>query len=634
LKNILLIPLILLVLHVNAQYDPSKINKKAEAMYTRGLEKAAEGDMTSAISLLNNAIRSEPAFEEAFLSLGGVYAQLKDYPSSVANYEKAKAIDSFFFKDYALPYSISLAGTGAFDKALAAVDLFLTMPGLNPSGVKAGTYRKQCYSFALDFARRQNTQSYKFEPHNLGDSINSPVSEYFPTITIDGEQLIYTRRVNNVNEDFYSSSLQAGKWKRSKTLEGNINSALNEGAQNISQDGEWLIFTGCAFPDGFGSCDLYISYHTPDGWSEPENLGRRINSESWDSAPSLSPDKRDLYFSSTRPDGYGQADIYISHRQMDGSWSVAENAGPQINTAGNESSPFIHADNQTLYFTSTGHVGYGGDDLFVARKKAQGQWTDAQNLGYPINTIEDEGSLVVAANGTTAYFASDRSDSRGGLDIYSFELRADIRPAKTLWVNGKVLDSITRKGLPSMVELKELSTNEVMSRIQTDETGNYLITLPVGKDYAFNVKRKGYLFFSDNFLLSKNAPDSTYKIDIPLQPIQTDASVILKNIFFGVNQSVLEPESFPELDNVISLLKDNPTVRISINGHTDNTGSEADNLKLSRERAKAVVVYLTGKGIAPTRLTSQGFGASKPIASNSSEQGKAINRRTEMKVIK
>ncbi len=634
MKKIQLLLLTIFLASVSfAQYNPARVGKKAESLYTRGLQKASEGEIPAGIALLKEAIRIEPKFEEAHLSIAGMYAAQKDYPTSVAYYETAKSIDSNYFKDYALPYSISLAGTGNFEKALGAVNQFLSITGLNPSGENAAKYRRQCYQFAIDYANRKNPASYKFEPHNLGDSVNSAVSEYFPTITIDGQQLVYTRRVNSINEDFYTSNKVGGKWKKSKSLEGNINSGMNEGAQNISQDGEWLIFTGCSFPDGYGSCDIYISYHTSEGWSEPENLGPIVNSESWDSAPSLSADKRDLYFSSTRPGGFGQADIYICHRRPDGSWTRPQNAGPKINTVGNESSPFIHADNETLYFTSNGHTGYGGDDLFLARKKSGTDWSVPENLGFPINTIEDEGSLVVAADGVTAYFASDRSDSRGGLDIYSFELRTDIRPAKTLWVKGTVMDATTRKGLPSAVELTELSTSEVKSRIQTDETGNYLITLPVGKNYAFNVKRKGYLFFSDNFMLSEQAPDSTYNIDIPLQPIQKDASVVLKNIFFDVNKATLKTESFPELDNVVALMKENPTIRIRISGHTDNTGSAEDNLKLSNARSRTVVTYLGSKGINAQRLTSAGFGATQPIATNDTEAGKAINRRTEMRVI-
>lgn len=625
--------LTVLFLPALAQYKPSSISKKAEDLYTRALGKAGEGDFQEALRMLGQSVKMEPQFADAFLSIAGIYGELKNYDQAIANYEKAKAIDSIYFRDYALPYSINLAGRGQFEKALQAVNHFLSIPDLNTSSRKAGEYRKQCYEFAVAYARKNTASNYRFEPHNLGDSINSEVSEYFPAITIDGNQLFYTRRVNNMNEDFYESSRKDTVWQRSRSLPGDINTSSNEGAQNISQDGQWLIFTGCNFPDGFGSCDLYISYLTPDGWSTPENLGETINTEAWESAPSLSPDKRDLYFASNRAGGFGKSDIYVSHRMPDGSWSEPKNAGPEINTAGTESCPFIHADNQTLYFTSDGHPGYGGDDLFMIKKTANGVWSKAENLGYPINTIENEGSLVISSDGKTAFYASDRSDSKGGLDLYSFELREDVRPSRTLWVKGKVYDAKTNKGLPSAVELTDLETKQVLSKVQTNETGNYLITLPVGKDYAFNVSRKGYLFFSDNFPLKNNAPDSTYNIDIPLQPLEKNATVILRNIFFDVNKYDLQPESFVELDNLVSLLKENPALKISINGHTDNAGTPADNMKLSNNRANEVVRYLVSKGIMASRLSAKGWGETQPIATNNTEEGRAKNRRTEMKVL-
>lgn len=622
-----------LTIPIFAQQPQGKMNRKALELYNDALAKAGEGEYNDAIRMLQNAVKLEPKFTDAYLSLGGIFGELKDYKNAITYYEKARSVDSVYFRDYALPYSINLAGLGEFQKALDAVNSFLSISDLNPSSRKAGEYRKLCYNFALEYARTQTTPGYNFNPRNLGDSINSKVSEYFPTVTIDGKQLFYTRRVNNMNEDFYESSMVDNTWRPAKSLPGDINTTLNEGAQNISQDGEWLIFTGCNFPEGQGSCDLYISYLTPQGWSAPENLGETINTESWESAPSLSPDKRDLYFASNRPGGYGKSDIYVCHRNPDGTWTAPVNAGPQINTSGNESCPFIHADNQTLYFTSDGHPGYGGDDLFYVKKLLSNKWSDAKNLGYPINTIENEGSLVVASDGKTAYYASDRSDSKGGLDLYTFELRSDVRPLRTLWVKGKVFDATTKKGLPSAVELTDLSTQEVLSKVQTDETGNYLITLPVGKDYAFNVNRKGYLFFSDNFPLSDHVPDSTYNIDIPLQPIHANATVVLRNIFFDNNKYELKPQSYAELDNIVKLMKENPTLSIQINGHTDNVGKPEDNLKLSNNRAKAVIGYLITKGISDKRLSSKGWGETQPVSDNSTEEGRAANRRTEMKVL-
>ena len=619
---------------VKGQFDPSKVNKKAAQLYSRALEMAENNDFRQSITVLQDALKIDPKFADAWLSIAGMHGELKNYQAAIENYEKAKAIDSVYFKDYNLPYSINLAGMGQFEKALAAVKEFLSVSNLNETSRKAGEYRLRSYAFAVDYAKTQANSTYRFEPRNMGDSVNSKDLEYYPTITIDGKELIFTRRVGNFNEDFYGTKLTDGGWTRSRGLSGSINTTQNEGAQNISQDGQWLIFTGCNFPEGYGSCDLYISYQSSNGaWSSPENMGSQINSESWESAPSLSPDKRDLYFSSNRPEGYGGKDIYVTHLLPTGKWSAPENMGPGINTAGDESCPFMHADNQSLYFTSNGHTGYGGDDLFVTRKGPKNAFGAVKNLGYPINTIENEGSMVVSADGKTAYYASDRNDSRGGLDLYTFELRDDVRPIKTLWVKGKVFDKKTLKGLPSAVELTDLVTKVTTSRVQTDETGNYLITLPVGTEYAFNVNRRGYLFFSENFSLSQKSPDSTYHIDIPLQPIEANATVVLKNVFFDFSKYELKAESQVELASVVRLLKENPSVKIQINGHTDNIGKPADNLKLSNERARAVINYLSANGIDAKRLSFRGYGDTQPLADNKTEEGRARNRRTELKVI-
>jgi outer membrane protein OmpA-like peptidoglycan-associated protein len=416
-------------------------------------------------------------------------------------------------------------------------------------------------------------------------------------------------------------------------MEENVNTPQSEAAQNISQDGLWLVFTANNRPDGFGNYDLYISYLSPQGWSKAVNLGGRVNSDQWDSQPCLSPDKKDLYFSSQRFGGLGGRDIYVCHLQANGRWSEPENLGPGINTKGDDECPFIHADNQTLYFTSGGWPGYGANDLFFSRKNPDGSWSKPLNLGYPINTTSDEGTLFIAADGKTAYYASDRSDSKGGLDIYSFELRQDLRPTKTLWVKGVVTDKNTRKGIPSTVELTDLESKQVISAVQTDETGNYFITLPVGKDYAFNVNRKGYLFYSDNFLMSGRSPDSVYEKNIALQPIEVNASSVLKNIFFDVNKYELRPGSQVELERLVQLMIDNPTLKIEISGHTDNVGKPADNLLLSNNRAKAVVDFLVKKNIPASRLTVKGYGETKPVADNKTEEGRAMNRRTEMKVL-
>ena len=635
MKKLLLSITSLFIINVAfSQYNPEKVNKKAVQLYDQAMERAQDGNLASAAGLLQQAIDVDKKYVDAYLSLAGVFGQIKNYNSSSKYYEQAFALDSNYTIEYKLPYSINRAGQGEFEKALAAINQLLAKnPPQTGATYKAAIFRKRCYEFAIDFAKKNTVKNYVFAPQNMGSEINTAEPEYFPSLTIDGKEFVFTRRLNNYNEDFFSSNKTTIGWDKAQSLKGDVNTPQNEAGQNISQDGQWLVFTANGRPQGFGNFDIYISYLTPQGWSEAVNLGGKVNSDQWDSQPCLSPDKRDLFFASRRFGGLGGTDIYVCHMQSNGRWSDPENLGSEINTTGDDQCPFIHADNQTLYFTSNGLQGYGGNDLFYARKGPGGAWSKPMNLGYPINTINDEGTLFIAADGRTAYYASDRSDSKGGHDIYSFELPENVRPYKTVWVKGKVLDKKTTKGIPASVELIELSTKQVISKVQTDETGNYFITLPVGKDYAFNVNRKGYLFYSDNFLMSKLSPDSTYQKDILLQPIETNASIVLNNIFFDVNKFELKTDSQVELDKLIQLLTENPNLKIEISGHTDNAGKPADNLLLSNNRAKAVVTYLVSKNIAAQRLSSKGYGETKPIADNKTEAGKALNRRTEMKVI-
>jgi outer membrane protein OmpA-like peptidoglycan-associated protein/tetratricopeptide (TPR) repeat protein len=632
MKKILFIILFASSLSAKAQwYDADKMPAKAQMVYSGAIQALQDGEWQNAKILLNRAISMDGRYIDAWLSLAGLYGQLKKYDSAVYYYQKGMALDSVYSANMLLPLSINLAGQGKFADAKAAVDKLIIYPEMDARTIKAAQYRQKTYQFALDFAAKHGEQPV-VNRHNLGDSINSSSSEYYPSFTIDDSVMVFTRlgAPGNRREDFIKTEKINGVYRKATPVDGSLNEEPMKGGLSITQDGEWLIFAADFGGKGNGNFDIYISYNTPQGWSEPFNLGDNINTEFWESSPSLSPDKQTLYFSSNRSGGYGGKDLYVSHRLPNGNWGKAENMGPNFNTSADDLAPFIHADNQTLYFTSGGHDGYGGSDIYVSRKGPGGAWSVPENIGYPINTIEDEGSMIVTADGKTAYFAGNGADTRGLLDLYSFEMPVYARPKRTLWVKGQVRDAISNKGLPSSVELKEIATGQVLEKVTTDETGNYLVTLPIGHDYTFTVNRKGYLFYSDNFLLASRPSDSTYQKDIPLQPIAINASLALKNIFFETNSFKLNSSSFTELDKLLQLMQDNATVKIQIGGHTDNTGLAAENLKLSSNRAKAVVDYLVSKGIAATRLTFKGFGASKPIADNKTEEGKAKNRRTEI----
>ncbi|NBR36070.1 MAG: flagellar motor protein MotB [Chitinophagales bacterium] len=634
-----LLCLILLLLHSGVgraqEYRPDKVSKKAVQLYEKAYEKASSGSNREAVDLLQQATDADENYADAWIALAKLQIENKNYSYSIICFRRALSIDASYFKPYLLSYAIALAGTGDFVKALETTNRYID--NYKPSGaaLEAALQKKKNFEFATQQEKTSTTTNDRtvFAPRNLGPTVNSKMAEYLPSQTIDGKQLFFTRRVDTYNEDFFTSNgSRSGTWESSSPVKGSLNTPQSEGAMMISQDGEWLVFTGCYRPDSYGGCDLYISYRTASGWSAAANLGAAVNSDQWESQPCLSPDKQELYFASRRTGGYGGSDLYVCKLQDNGKWSAPVNLGPSVNTPADEQCPFIHADNQTLYFTSSYWPGYGDDDLFYVRKQADGNWSQPTNLGYPINTIDREGTLFITADGKTALYAAERKDSYGLLDLYSFELKEKNRPYPTRWVQGKVTDKKTGKGIAATLELTDLSTRQVISKVKTDSSGNYLLTLPTGRDYAFTVNQKGYLFNSDQYFLKNGISDSAAQKNIVLQPIEKNAAIVLKNIFFETNRFELSPASVTELDKLVSLLQENPTIKIEIGGHTDNVGKAADNLTLSDHRAKAVVDYLLTKKIDPARLSAKGYGMTQPVADNNTTEGRALNRRTEMKI--
>ncbi|MEY4553203.1 MAG: hypothetical protein RL099_1531 [Bacteroidota bacterium] len=616
-----------------AQIPRQSNNPKALKKYNEALVALEDNRNTEGIALLGNALQIDSNFIDAYLSLAGALGNTKQYKKAVTVYQRARLKDSIYFTPYELPFAINLAGLGQFEEALAAINQFLTLEGLSGRSLKAAQYRKKTFEFAVSAVQKNKNASYVFAPKNLGDSVNSTSSEYYPSVTVTDDALVFTRRTGNAREDFMLSGISSkDSFNKAAPLDGDINLEPRKGAITVSQDGDWLFFAADIAGAGIGGFDIYKSVYTPTGWSIEENLGDSINTDFWESSPAISPDKRVLYFSSNRPGGYGGADLYVSYLKPNGRWTEAANMGPSINTAGDELAPFIHADNQTLYFTSDGLPGYGGSDLFVLKKLSNGKWGAPENMGYPINTIENEGSLAVAADGYTAYYASDREDSRGGLDIYSFTLPAHARPFKTIYVKGVVTDLISKKGLPANLELTDNATSTIINKVQTDELGHYFITLPEGKDYTFTVNRKGYLFYSSAYALSGAAPDSTYIKNIALEPIKLASNFVFTQVLFESSSYALLPASLPELNKLVQILEENPSMHIQISGHTDNIGKDADNLTLSTNRAKAIVQYLSSKGIATERLSYKGFGSTEPIATNETAAGRALNRRTSFTI--
>ncbi|MBI1193795.1 MAG: OmpA family protein [Bacteroidetes bacterium] len=621
--------------------------KKASQAWENALASFQQKDLEKALTAVREAIRLEPGFVDAHLLAGDIYATAQRDSQAIAAFERGLALDPDYQNGAWLRLATLQTRVGGFDEAAQSLDAYAD----RNSGERADVSRSEAARLRRLAAAVRNP--VPFAPLNLGDSVNSEHAEYLPSLSLDDSVMVFTRRLDGRNEDFYLSRRGPdGSWSSAVNLGPPVNTPLNEGAQNLSADGTLLLFTKCNEPDGIGSCDLYESqYIQGKGWSAARNLGPVVNSPQWDSQPCLSADGQTLYFSSTRPGGQGERDLWMSRRGgtavadggaaassggalRPGEWTAPVNLGPVVNSPEMDQAPFLHPDGATLYFTSEGHGTLGGSDLFLCRLGLDGAWQAPENLGFPINTSDNEGSLIVSADGRTAYYASDRADSRGQLDIYSFELPEHLRARPVTYVRARVRDALTGKPLAAAVELTDVASGEMLTRSSaTPGTGEFLVVLPSDRDYALNVMRKDYLFASANFSLPEGSALEPFVIDIALVPLQPGGELVLRNVFFASGSALLDDRSRHELQRLFDLLQNQPTLRIRIGGHTDDVGAEADNQRLSEARALAVRDYLVAAGVAPERLEYRGYGESRPVEAGVSEAARALNRRTTVEVL-
>lgn len=606
-------------------------NKKAQQNFEYAQKSLQSRDYEAAIRSLSDAVTADPSFQIAFVQLGDVYRLKRDYVKAKDNYGKAVAITSLL-PEARVYYSFADAelNTGDYENAGKHLKFFKENYKGKDEAIllKASKLIKDC---EFSITALKNPVSY--QPVNLGAAINTKEREYFPALTADGSSLIFSRTVDG-NEDFYISHRLQSEWQTAVPLSSQINTRLNEGAQSISPDGMYLFFTGCNRPDGLGSCDLYVSHKNGKDWDKPFNLSAVVNSSSWDSQPAISPDGNTLYFVSNRPGGMGGYDIWKTIL-TDGDWSKPENLGPDINTPFDENTPFVHPDGKTLYFSSNGWPGLGNMDIFFSRAQDNGKWAKPINIGYPINTFNEETGLMVSPDGTQGMFSSVLKDGFGDMDIYSFNLPVAARPLPITYVKGIVRDKETRNFLEARVQVVNVKTKEnKFNDFTSKEDGQFLAVMPLGNTYAFNAIADGYLFYSDNFELTSAGADHPYTIEIYLEKLKPGANVVLKNIFFDTDKFELLPASVTELTSLLQLLQNNTSISIEIQGHTDNAGIAQDNQKLSLQRAQSVYDYLITNKVEPGRLSFKGFGSGKPIASNGTAAGRQQNRRTSFVITK
>jgi outer membrane protein OmpA-like peptidoglycan-associated protein/tetratricopeptide (TPR) repeat protein len=580
---------------------------------------------------LLNAIKQDDEFIEAYLLLADVYRVTFDNVKAKEYYKAAFKVNPNFAPDRYYYFAESELKTGDYEAALLHYTLYREKGKPNLERIElTEKYINDC-KFAI--AAVKNPVAFK--PQNLGPSINSADQEYHAALTVDEVSFLFTRQINSKENMYKSVKIDTG-YSEATFLSEKINTPeFNEGAQCISPDGQFLFFTGCTRPDGLGRCDIYIAQKEGDGWSNPINLGFPINTKGWESQPSLSADGKTLYFISDRRGGYGSYDIWKSNIQTDGTWSMPENLGPKINTKYDEQSPFIHPDDQTLYFSSNGWPGLGQKDIFISRLDSIKQWSLPLNLGYPINTYGEETGLTINASGTKAFFSSNNFKGYGGFDIYSFDLPQKLRPNPVNYVSGVVFDEDDKQKLSAVVDIIDIKTSKSIHIGLSDAIdGTFLASLPNNREYSLNVSKKGYLFYSENFSVQKNIVGKPIILDVPLQKIAVGKKVVLKNIFFDTNKFNLKQESVAELAKMIEFLQENTKVEIELSGHTDNLGDTNYNVNLSQNRAKAVFDYLINNGIEAKRLSFKGYGKSLPVADNSTEEGRANNRRTEFLIKK
>jgi outer membrane protein OmpA-like peptidoglycan-associated protein len=607
------------------QYTTS--NKEAIRTFGKARQSLDYQLYDQAIIQLTTAVELDPDFLEAQNQLADLLRLTKKSKEAIPHYLKIIAVDPDFNRSVYLNIGEAEVNIADYKQAQIHLQKFLTYTTISPNSKRFAEHLLANCSFAIEAMQHP----VPFKPVNLGPQINSANDEYMPVITADESLLIFTRKINN-NEDFYKSNKVGGKWNNAAYLSNKINTTeYNEGAQSITPDGRFLFFTGCDRPDGLGKCDIYVSKKDSDDWGLPNNLGAPLNSGAWESQPSISSDGKTLYFVSNRKGGYGGYDIWKSTLTEKG-WSEPENLGPNINTPFDEQSPFIHPDDNTLYFSSNGWPGMGNMDVFLSRRGKDGQWQQPENLGYPINTSADDGGLTLNTNGDQAYLSSNNLQGYGGFDIYSFEMPMALRPQIVTYVKGFITDAKTQQPLNANVEIVDLQTNKAVYKKTSGSDGKFLSTLTYGKDYGLNISKKGYLFYSENLSL-RSENKKQFDINVPLREIEAGNKVVLKNIFFDTNKYDIKSESKTELDKLIGFLNDNPQVHIEISGHTDDVGDDILNKTLSQNRAKAVYQYLILQHIDAARLVYKGYGKSQPIAQNTSDEGRQLNRRTEFKIM-
>ncbi len=618
----------------------SIVDGKAIKLYQEAEELTISRQYDQAIAKYQAAIAREGSFLEAYVKMSQLYITQGKYPEAekiaIAGKQRlaGKNATPKNVADFGWVFTNLYLKQGRFEEAL---DQFEAMEHLLDESFKKSVYYVEMKG-QMEFLAGQLDHAKSIDKQKLKEPLNQFQLQYFPVLTADGEQILFTKRDgtgNNDKEDIFTAYLEPnGDWTNPVSIAQTINSIYNEGTCSVTADGKILIYTSCDAPDSEGSCDLYIAYKVNGSWQRPTNMGKKVNSSSWDSQPSLSADGRILFFSSNRKGGFGGNDIWYSVMQKDKTWSEAKNLGSVVNSAKDEISPFMFFNNEILFFSSNGHQGFGGMDIFLSRVE-KGEFQEPENLGLPINDQLDQVALFITAQKDYAYFTelTTEANANDRSLLYRFKFPEEIYLGENLTVTeGKVLNSKTGEPIDATLSLVSLTNDSTLYQFQSDgKTGDFMMLYPDKAISGLYVEKKGYL--PKIYNVERDKIKNVKDLKVELTPVASGEEFVFENVFFEFDKYTLENESLSSLKRLHKFLIENPNVNILITGHTDNVGTPAYNKQLSLQRAKSVQDYLVGQDLHPGRVLTEGKGDTQPMVPNTTVHNQALNRRITIKVL-
>ena len=627
----------LLLLPLYGQQEPSSlliIPDEYAKIHHQGEVALLQMKYKEALSHFKKVLKKFPDFSPALRSSGACYELMGDFEQASAYYVRALENSPDFSRAMYFECGKIFYQCGKYEVALRYFEKFDSLKSLPPTkfaynGLEERKIEEDYYAKLESHLRscRAATDSLQFlsigEVVNLGGAINTGADEYFPYLTNDGNTLFYTSRKNNKDENLFMATRPSGEWRSADPV-SDFNSEQNEGMVTMVRDGRRLFFTACQRPEVLGTCDIWEAITDGRQITQASPLSGDANSEAWESQASISCDGNTLYFASTRAGGLGGTDIWVSHRGANGRWGTPANLGPNINTDGDEEAPFITNDGKVLYFSSTGHLGLGEQDIFVSRLGVNGKWSFAKNLGMPINSAYRELGIFLTADGKQGYFSSNRKGGHGGMDIYRFDLPNQLSSDPITYVEGFVRDSITHVPIPCTVMAKGRSP------IKTDEEGRFFLCLKANDTLQVEIRADDYHAYKNQFAIPKWENRTSYHLNLLLDPLfrlpaftgdllvekgiptmtaKAPTDEVHQEIMFDFDKAELKPADVEKLENFFKNGFNGKTIEsIEIVGYADEIGSDAYNLALSEKRAKAIGVLLKNKGIKVDKIYVEGRG--------------------------